>query len=405
MKINFGMYMNAKRGYTGSGKLSKYAVVNIEQLLRLRDAGGTNNLNIEVLLARDELQHVRPIEDGFDTEFETHWLGARSIDPNAVAGQVLTGQTGTAMFPPKSKLLTNEALEHFVTLLRARSAEAANVLLFWGHCDGPRGLLFSLTNAYDRTHKPGAEYGRDILSPEEVSAALASSGSGLKKLELVCVDACQSACLEFASMFSEHAQYMVSSQTPVPGSGWNYESWPAILNSLANDDWSGAAKGIASDFGQSNQPKTTISAIDLSKIADVLVLLRAVTAEFLIDDEARASLVAARLSVATPDNNLSGLVDIVALFDATHKLLADGKLKNDCSTLVNATKAAVLSSHASKDLNQFSLNGCSIFFPTAQSSYGPPWDDITKRIYFENNRQLALFKKTGWHNLLKITGF
>jgi hypothetical protein len=399
MKINLGLYMNAKRGYTGSGALNAYAVRNIEQLLRLRDQAGKplSNLNVEVRLARDRSEHRRPSDDGMDTIEEVHWRGAYEFDPLKIRGQLLTGPVGHPVTWGRAKLLTAEALESFIAKLRKRDRRAANVLVLWGHADGPRGLLFSLISEVQ------GRWGRDILSPLEAEHALSRTGEGLDRLKLVCMDACQGACLEFASVLMPHADYFIASQTPVPGTGWNYESWPAVLNNATADGWETAATGIADDFAASNPRGTSISVLRLDRIANVLRLLRRVTLQFRKDPAARATLLAAREAVRTYDKNLRGLVDFVALFDEAAVRLAPAGLASECHDLAGAMRGAIAVSRVSTDMSaDIPMNGCSIFFPTSESAFGEPWDEITRSIYFEDSAQLALFKKTGWHELLKL---
>lgn len=398
MKINLGLYMNAKRGFTGSGALNPYAVLNIEQLLQLRDRADKplSNLNIEVRLARDRSEHWRPTEDGMDAIEEIHWRGAREFDPLKIRGKMLQGPVGSPVSWGRGKLLTSEALESFIAKLRERDRRAKNVLVLWGHADGPRGFLFSLVS------EVRGRWGRDILSPLEVENALAKTGEGLEPLKFVCMDACQGACLEFASVLLPHAEFFIASQAPVPGSGWNYGSWPAALNDATND-WEASAITIADNYAANNPRNTSISVIRLDRIVNVLEKLQKVTLQFRNDPVARVQLLDARQAVPTYDKDLRGLVDFVALFDEAASRVASVNLANDCLDLAAAMRDAIAASRVSAELQvQDPMNGCSIFFPTSKSAFGEPWDEITSSIYFEDSAQLSLFKKTGWHELLKL---
>lgn len=399
MKINLGLYMNAKRGYNGSGALNSYAVRNIEQLLKLRDRVNNplSHLNVEVTLARDREEHRRPTFDGMDTTTEIHWKGAYEFDPLKIAGNRVTGPVGDRVRGATAKLLTSTALESFIIKLRNRDRGAENVLVLWGHADGPRGFLFSLVS------ERGNTFPRDILAPKEVDEALAKSSAGLPRLKFICMDACQGACLEFASVLVPYADYFIASQTPVPGSGWSYDSWPGILNNSTAENWQVTAEEIANDFAINNPFNTSISVIRLKDIDTVLQQLKVITLQFLRDAEARTQLLAARLAVPTYDKNLMGLVDLAALFDGAAMRLQGVSLGGACRELANTMRSAIVCSRVSKDLNdRCPMSGCSIFFPTDTSAYGKPWDEITQRTYFENPAQLALFKSTRWHELLKL---
>lgn len=399
MKINLGLYMNAKRGYNGSGALNSYAVRNIEQLLKLRDRANNplSSLNVEVTLARDRKEHRRPTADGMDTTTEMHWTGAYEFDPLKIAGSLVMGQVGDRVTGASAKLLTSPALESFITKLRNRDPDAENVLVLWGHADGPRGFLFSLVSERDNT------FPRDILAPKEVDEALAKSSAGLPRMKFICMDACQGACLEFASVIAPYADYFIASQTPVPGTGWSYDSWPRILNNSTAENWHVTAEEIANDFAINNPFNTSISVIRLKDVDAVLQKLKMITLQFLGDAGARTQLVAARRAVPTYDKNLMGLVDLAALFDGAALRLHGLPLGGACRQLADSMRSAIVCSRVSKDLNdRCPMSGCSIFFPTETSAYGKPWDEITQRTYFENPAQLAQFKSTQWHELLKL---
>ena len=398
MKINLGLYMNAKRGYTGSGALNGFAVRNIEQLLRLLGSSATtSNLNVDVVLARDSAEHRRPTQDRMSTTSETHWMGAHKLTLSGNSGAVVSATLGHQVTGDRAQLLRPKALEHFITDLRERDLNAPNVVVLWGHADGPRGFLFSQFPRVDGSR------GRDILSPAEVDQALANSGQAPAPRKIVCADSCQAACLEFASVLVPHAEYFVASQTSVPGTGWNYESWPAILSAATGANWDGTVSAIVSDFAASNPMRTTISAMRLSAIDAVLNKLKSVTDKFLADPSARNLLLQARKEIKTHDQNLRGLVDFVMLFDGAARHLQPADLATECHDLARLMEAATIATHVSADLDaKYKMHGCSIFFPTAESAFGEPWDEITRKIYFEDDKQLARFKQTGWHKLLAL---
>lgn len=398
MKVNLGLYMNARRSYTGSGQLNPYAVRNIEQLLRLRSQGGLVNLNVEVLLARDNLHHWRPTPDAMDTKQETHWTDAFAFDPLSIKGDFLKGPPtgGTPVQGKGANLLREATLTGFVSKVRGRDTEAPNVLVLWGHADGPRGFLFSMVS------KPQGVFERDILSPLEVELALKKSGEGLPPLKLLCMDSCQGACLEFACVLPDFAEYFVASQTPVPGTGWNYESWPGILDASKGKQWREIAAEIAYNFATSNPENSSISVIDLKKVGKVSSLLGQVTRAFLKDASACQKLMAVRKSIPTPGGNRSGLVDVSELFFQTANRLQRGPLFELCRKLDDAMRDATDTTlPAINYVRDFQLSGCSIFFPIPGESYGGPWHEITKKIYFDDKQQLSSFRKTKWPELMR----
>ncbi len=137
-------------------------------------------------------------------------------------------------------------------------------LIFWDHGSGPvygYGL--------DELHK------NDTMTYAELAAAMSASDFNKKnKLDFVGFDACLMASVEYATLFSDYAKYMVASQEVEPGMGWNY----SFLNTYNTTSDPKAVAGSAIDTFTSfydqyasmmKNPMYTLSCMDLSKVDEV----------------------------------------------------------------------------------------------------------------------------------------
>ncbi len=398
--------MNARRGLEGFGALDAEAVENIEDFVVLKRRGGAKGLDVLIRLSRDQLTHEREIRNGADTREEKLWLGVRDFRLSEIRGKYLTGAVGQTIKGQASELLTADGFADFIRKLDPGNGSGSTVLVLWGHADGPRGVLLSRVDKNFATRRLDSRLGRDILSPADARKAMAAAMSDGSRIDIVCFDACQGACIEFASEFMHYARYLIASQTPVSGDGWNYDSWPALARGLDAANCGAVAAKIARDFDAPARDNASISVLDLSVVPSVLAALESVAAALLASKPLRTRFSSLRNKMATHDHNLSGNVDMVELFaSAAQKLkTSHPDFARLSGKLAKAARAAITCSIVNKDLRKRApLHGCSIFFPTSKSTYGPPWDLITKTVYFKSPGNLLEFKKTGWHLFIRQT--
>jgi len=426
--LRLGLYMNARRVIPGTGDLNGSAVSNIEQLLALRDRGGIGGLDVLIRLSRDQALHQRQSPDGLDSTSEPMWTGVREFPLAAIGGSRLTPDIGSP--PPRAAttMLTAPALASFLRSLRKGADPATTTLVLWGHADGPSGMLFarrpdirppsrnastrpSVRTALSRPRAGGVaaaasnRLSRDILSPADAQKAFAAATGSAGKLGLVCFDACQAACIEFAALLAPHADLLIASQTPVPGAGWNYGSWPSHLPGMTKSTRRARAVAIADDFARLRGRNLSVSVTDLSKVPAIIAALRPVSDALVASRPLRTALAKVRAQVRTQDDDVGGSVDLVGLFDAAAKKLGnvDADFARACARVAAAGRNAIASAQRSPDIpRRIPLTGLSIFYPTAKSGLGDTWDDITDRIYFGNPNQLRAFKLSNWHRFLAL---
>ncbi|MEO8136659.1 MAG: clostripain-related cysteine peptidase [Betaproteobacteria bacterium] len=412
MAVKLGMYMNAKRAFEDTAPLDANAVTNIEQLVTLRDGDRLQGVDVLIRLSRDQLEHHRQTPDGLDSVSEKHWLGTREFALKEIPGAQLRGTVGRKLTGSVAKMLTAPSLSDFVTKLRTGDRAAKRILLLWGHADAPMGVLFArpptVTGravAVTAAVGGGGRLQRDILSPSDVQRAFADSLPNGAMLDLVCFDACQGASLEFASLLAGHVRYLISSQTPVPGAGWNYASWPALLRGMTTRNRKETAIAVARDFAALGARESSISVIELSGVANVLKALKVVSSSLLASEKLRQELMAIRRKIPTHDADRGGSADLVTLFEKASTAFAKNRqFARQCAAVASAASAAIVESLLAPDLaNRIPLRGWSIFMPTEASGFGPPFDAITDSVYFRNLDQLRAFKRTGWHRFVEMS--
>ena len=437
MAVRLGLYMNARRVIEGTDDLNGNAVTNVEQLAGLRNAGRLGRVDVLIRMSRDLAEHRRQSDDGLDSEIQPMWKGVREFTLDEIQGARLTRNVGRVPRGATTQMLTAPALASFLRALRKGGDPATTTLVLWGHADGPSGVLFAHRPGIAMPprvgRRPAAPAGsapapmprprrtvptpanrlpisvlsnhlaRDILSPADAQRAFAGIDAQTGKLGLVCFDACQAACIEFAALLAPHAELLIASQTPVPGAGWNYGSWPALLSGMSKSKRRERALAIAADFAKSAGRNLSISVTDLSKVPAIIKALKPVSEALLASPSLRAEFRKVRARVPTPDDDAGGTVDLIGLFAAAGATLRtrDATFARRCDVVADSARRAIASAHRSADIaKRVPLAGLSIYCPTAKSGLGDLWDDITDTIYFENPDQLRAFKASRWHEFL-----
>lgn len=135
-------------------------------------------------------------------------------------------------------------------------------LILWDHGAGPLGGV-----CFDELHE------RDPLTLTEMRQALADSPFGEeKRLFFIGFDACLMANAETAAVCAPYARYMIASEEPEPGAGWNY----AFLNGIQKDrDGAETGRRIADLFYEALREKAengkpvTMAVIDLDRVGEL----------------------------------------------------------------------------------------------------------------------------------------
>ncbi len=238
-----------------------------------------------------------------------------------------------------------------------------------------RGICF------DETHN-------SYLSNQKLDYALRTICSTLgRKIDIIGTDACLMQMLEFASLLSPYANYMVGSQELELGAGWNYKYIlePFLTKTLTPAELS---KHIVQSYQRVYSRimyEYTLSAVDLSLVGalelnvnNVGLLLRQCLAKQ-IDNSVKNTLMQCRNKNICQSFDIPDYVDLANLYQNILKNISHFKIKDD-QTILNqlATeltnglqylRACVIENTVGKNVKN--ANGLSIYFPerSIHSSY------------------------------------
>jgi hypothetical protein len=160
---------------------------------------------------------------------------------------------------------SSETLADFATgMIEMFPAERCAIVLN-NHGGACKGLL-----ADETSRAPGV---MSVMQLENALAQIAAARGG--KIDLVVFDACLMANLETLAAISPHASFAVASEEVVPVDGLDYETTLGRLVQNPGMNASELAAYIADDYDikTADQSFTTMSAVDLSKVADVAYAL------------------------------------------------------------------------------------------------------------------------------------
>lgn len=231
-------------------------------------------------------------------------------------------------------------------------------LVLWDHGGGPM-VGFGMDTAYK---------GDGLTLPELRQAFEQSGFKGEGKLEWLAFDACLMASLEVASLFSQHAHYMIASQDTLPGYGFDY----AFLKDLSNSGMTGPEAGRAiidytyafyEDLAAKNpefQMPVTLSLSDLGKLSAVQEQLDGLFAN--LDQGLEAGIYSdiARNRDKTKDygrTTTTNAYDLIDLRDLTANM--EGLYPERAGALMQAVDEMVIYNRS----NAPRTNGVSLYFP------------------------------------------
>lgn len=208
-----------------------------------------------------------------------------------------------------------------------------------------------------------------------------------RKIDVIGTDACLMQMLEFASLLSPYAHYMVGSQEIELGAGWNYKYIlePFLTKTLTPAELS---KHIVQSYQRVYSRITheyTLSAVDLTLVGaleqnvnNVGLLLRQCVAKQ-IDNSVKSTLMQCRNRNICQCFDIPDYVDLANLYQNILKNISRFKIKDD-QTILNQLetelsnglqylRACVIENTVGKNVKN--ANGLSIYFPerSIHSSY------------------------------------
>ncbi len=218
---------------------------------------------------------------------------------------------------------------------------------------------------WDHGGGPVYGYGKDenylgLLSLSELRQAFEASPFKNKKLELFGFDACLMSSIEVASVVSDYADYMVSSQETEPAWGWDYGFLSKVSKKTSTVDFGKAIVDYYANFyGRTSLKGITLSLLDLSRVNyvenEINNLFKDVDDNLSIDysSVSRTRNSAKAFGKVSADSTYD-LVDLYDLID---------KMPSKYASLSDSVKEAIDSFVVYQTTDLVNTYGVSIYFP------------------------------------------
>lgn len=301
-----------------------------------------------------------------------------SDDHNSIL-KVEDGQLITLEQESKKNMGDSDTLSDFINYCYENYPADMYGLILWNHGGGS-------FNGYGYD-----ELTNDCLSLMEIDNALKDTAfEGDNKLEFIGFDACLMATIEVADALSPYAEYMIASQEPEPGFGWDY----SFLAKIGTED-TGVEIGtyIVDGFIETTSnmflsypfsyTDITLSVLDLSKVADVEIALEGMYSIAKDDLTAETYHEYAKLRSNTkeiaPMYSGEYSYDFVDMMD-----MADG-MSRIYPNEANALKTAITNMVVYQDANVKREYGVSIYYPYNAREYSQYYVPMFKTFDFAPN--------------------
>lgn len=165
----------------------------------------------------------------------------------------------------KTDMTSPDTLRDFIRLAAQKAPADRYALIMWDHGAGTTGGF-----GYDENFRSSP-----AMSISEMDSALDEAGVAF---DFIGFDACLMATLETALVMERHADYMIASQMPEPGSGWNYTSWLNALNRDTSIVTPELSQIIVDNFTAACTPDekrngVTLSVVDLTQLGGLIQAL------------------------------------------------------------------------------------------------------------------------------------
>ena len=424
MSVRLGMYMKSDgRAAKVINWLDAAGLYNLDTLCKLYRDLPSDAIKILVKWQRQSVMHRKQLDDGSVVDAFALWAGTRQFELEPLFATGIIGPVGVVPEGDAGFLTTEKSIEQFlVDTFSTKSASDRRALMFWGHADGPGGVLFMRLAQLDagnrsvsHRHLPQPKNAAirtlvaaepDWLSLFEVDTAFtrhAAKGDG-ESIDLVCFDACQDATIELAAVLAPHVRVMIANQSSTPIYGWPFDKWTMALDTEANPAIEDCARRIVAAYAGMQYENGVISAIDLKHVADMLPAIRAIS-EVLLADWQRLLPTFHRAAMQCPTipNSFADKRDVVKLFSemglaAVATSPAPQTLVGACSTLVALAAKATIAKSDCKATPTYGYNGLSIYLPDGSLKMS----QYARSVYAAGTSDFANFKvQTRWDEVVQ----
>lgn len=398
-KWTFMVYLDADNNLESAG---------IDDFLEMASVGSTTEVNIVVQMDRHPHSDPPYYSDAYGD-----WTGTRRFlvqsgdDPGVTPVQDLGEQN---MGDPA-------VLQGFVEWAVTNYRADHYALAIWNHGDGWRTLhkrmLERALDAESRGESGWAvargvatdDTDGDMLYMKEVQTALEAAKQRLQdrhnlavKVDVVGFDACLMGMVEVAYALRDVTNYMVGSEELEPGDGWPYDAILGDLTATPAMTPTQLADLIVTEYGSSYSSGITQSAVDISKMGN---LLSKVNAFANTAHGEWSELEAARTNTIQYHPWWSAScwgVDLWDFADEVHSRVVSPTIKTAALDLKTAIDDFVVSEHHSS--NMAGSHGIAIYFPPTQAVFN---DDPDHTGYEESNTFMPVdfVKYSKWDNWLQ----
>jgi len=378
------VYMNAKN------TLEPYAIGNF---YGMANVGSTQEINVVAELGRPTHHYTNSNEGWSGVRRFLIQKGTRPVPVEAISDPGQEGQS-TDMGSP-------QALSEFIDWSIARFPAKRYMLIIWNHGQGWRFQLApdralrvaaaSRSQTAAESQRLGAsmasvpplngyrsvsfdEDSKSTLFNSDIQAVLENRFSS-RKLDLIGFDACLMSMIETAYAFRKAADTMVASEELEPGEGWQYEVWLQALVDHPSLDSQGLAKAIVDSYGKhwGNSFLTTLSAIDLTHVSQVVDSVSVVSRLFEDRIASQAPIIRAARAKITPygnDADLNTSIDLDYFLEMVGNSTTDADVLAAVKTTRKQVASMVLANYASKvDLPLYGSRGIAFYFPASQADF------------------------------------
>jgi len=353
----------------GDNNLEEFGIANINDM---EQVGSSKDVNVVVQFDRSP---EFDISNGNWSTTKIFYVN-KDNDSEKINSKELADLGEVDMGNPKS-------LEDFVFYAMENYPAKHYTLILWNHGGGWVGL------SNDDTDNPAG------LGIKELADALRNiTIKKNRKLDIIGFDMCLMGMLEVYSQTSEFANIGIGSEELEPGKGWNYAGLLKFITENPKSDARTFASQITTsyhDYYADQDSTITLSAIDLSKINDVINSLSNIVTKINFNINLTWKEIARANNKADRYNSPIGRSNI-DLFDLLKPLIpasSGTELYDDFLNVQNSVASAVIDNVKGPAHNFAS--GLSIYFPRTSEDYDSSYDTLNAKFASE----------TGWNDMLQ----
>jgi hypothetical protein len=219
---------------------------------------------------------------------------------------------------------------------------------------------------------------RDTLYNREIQECLRGV-----TLDVIGFDACLMAMVETGYALRDAGRVMVASEELEPGDGWNYEDWLGTLVQTPDMSAADLGKVMVDSYrnhyeGPGNEPATTLSAIDLSKMSGLAASIDGLADALTnLGSNEFNGVIAARQACEeyAPGYGLHG-VDLGRFAEQAKASVGGANVGPAADAVAQSLTDSVIANYAGADRSgSFGSKGLSIYFPETRANFNADPDN------------------------------